>query len=263
MRKFGWLPDHPDSRDKPLGAIMSASSPPESATLRPYVGDILNQGNLSSCVAHAIAYAIRIAHSRAGIKNPTLLSREFIYWNARKYDGSEQLDNGTMIRSGVKALNKFGFCPESAWEYDEFKVNDQPSWEAYREATDQRFELYGNSAQTPIGYYRIGSEGASKVDDVKRAISAGYPVVFGTALAQEFVDNGAKRIWTPPDPSYIIGRHALCGAEYDSNGLRGPNSWTNGWGDDGYYCLSWEYIEWEETLDLWAIKAAPAYREGV
>src|SRR5262245_23153785 len=79
-RGMGWLPDHPDVRDRTgqdeeVESLLAktsvaglGSSAPAKADLRQWCSPVENQGHLNSCTAHAgvgmIEYLERRAHSK-------------------------------------------------------------------------------------------------------------------------------------------------------------------------------------------------------
>jgi len=245
---FGAKP-HPDAR-----LTLGTASPPETGSGRQWVQSVLDQGQASTCVAHSIPQNVRMAHARAGIRDPQLMSRRMGYWYARGEDGTQNVDEGTYLSSFFKALDQVGFCPESLCPYDISKINQQPPAAAVRAAYDQR---------SPTVYQRITTAGQARVDDIKRAIAAGYGVSFGTLVTEDFCSNVLSDgpIPVPTADQQIAGGHALIGVEYDPRGVKGPNSWGESWGDDGWFNFSWDYMVWDETTDLWIVAQAPNYSE--
>jgi len=225
-----------------------------SYSLRPYVAEVLDQSITQSCVANSVAQAIRIVQTRALGQPARLLSRLFAYFNARAFEGEQRVDEGTFIRDAMRGIAKFGFCPESEWAFDPGEVNTQPPWNAYRSAADQRMVT---------GYYKITSSGSQRLEDVKRAISSGYPVVFGTQVTEAFTEFVGKKVFDAPgigEP--IAGGHAMVLCEYDDVSLRGPNSWSSGWGDGGWFAFKPEVISWIGSSDFTVIEIAPEFLEA-
>ena len=251
---LGWLPDLPDPRDQPFSKLaLPFAKAPSSASLGKWLGTlILDQSITSSCVWHAIAYAVFVCHRKGGAAAPPLLSRLFGYFNTRVRHGSQDVDGGTYIREGIKSLAALGFCPESLWPFDPGNVNTRPDWDAYQGASDRKM---------PVGYYRIDGHGSVRVDQVRAAIAAGDPVILGTEIGQDFVDDTEGLIFGPPSTS--VGGHAMCLLEYDATGFRGPQSWgmTRDGVDhpDGWFAMDAEYIASEVTRDLWAFRTVPAF----
>lgn len=256
MRKLGWFPDphkRPGERqDDDAAASLKASAVPESASVEEF-SRIIDQGHLGSCVANAVAQAVHVSHKRAGVKEAKLLSRLFLYFFARSYHGATKEDEGTYIRFAFSALNKFGFCAEELWSYDDGseKYKRMPSTVAIMGAYDQR---------SPTVYRRIYEDGDERLAIIRQAIAAGHAVVFGTDVSIAFTENrlGSEPI-LPPTGEPIAGGHAMCVVGYDKSRFRVANSWGASWGDGGYCNFSPKYLAWPNTRDLWIVESAPKY----
>lgn len=233
---LGYKRDKPDARDKHFASLgMSAVIPP-SASLQDHVVEVLDQRESSSCVAHAWCQALRIADMVAGIKDPPLCSRWFVYYGARKFDGGPIVDEGTQLRSGAQSVVKFGCPTESVWPFDMAQINNQPPWEAFREGYDRK---------GPAGYYRITS-----LDQIRQAIAAGKPVVGGTEVGNSIFDY-TSGIYDPDPNETKVGGHALAIVAYDAHSFTFVNSWTNTWGESGFCRMSLRFAE--TFTDLWAV----------
>jgi C1A family cysteine protease len=270
-RALGWLPDpakHDDEQPDHDFAALSLVAAPPSATLRPFVVSILDQGGLGSCVANAGFQAIRISHVRQAAngspviaaaimaqKPPELGSRLWGYYFARAIHHMTAFDSGTHLRSFFQAINALGFPPESAWPYSDDKGGDrprytrQPKTNAFRLAADQR---------APTVYRRIFTEGADRIDDVKLAIANGYAVAFGIDVSDDFCDNliDPSKPLDPPTGA-IAGGHAMTAIGYDGDTFEIMNSWGDDWGDRGYFLASASFLE--AGRDLWTVEHAPRY----
>lgn len=251
-RKLGWVPEPDDIRDWSASERLGSAGPvPVRCDNSELVLSILDQGQYSSCVANAAVQAIRASHVRQGAKNPPLASRLFTYFISRRMHGAELRDEGTYVRSCFGAVAKVGFCPEEAWPYSE-DVNQMPSFGALRSAVDQRH---------PTEYRKIYEGGSARVDMVKRALAAGQLVVFGTDIASPFI-NATDEVVLPPVGLPILGGHAMVAVSYDRDVFRVANSWSESWGDRGYFSMSADYMAWSQTRDLWIVTAAPVFSTG-
>jgi C1A family cysteine protease len=235
-RSYGYIKDAPDPRDQHFAKLGIGAAPPSSASLRSHVVEVLDQLGTSSCCANAWAQALRIADGLAGVKSPQLSSREFLYYGARKYDGGDVVDMGTQLRSVAKAIVKFGRPPESAWPFVESKINDQPSWEAFREAFDHK---------GPAGYHRVAT-----LTELKQAIAAGHAVVGGVQIGQSF-ENYTGGIYSAPHGEGSLGGHALCFVGYDEKSFEIVNSWNTIWGDRGFVRVAPTFAA--AFTDLWSV----------
>jgi Papain family cysteine protease len=259
-RGLGWKKDPPkkpgETPDRLAAPKLRAlPDPPETGSCRKYILSIYDQGQLGSCTANSTSQNIRAGNAREGVVNPAVPSRLFLYYLARAYDGDTATDAGAFIRNNFQAAVKFGFPAEEIWPYSDDTTSQNPlfstlpSSNAFRLAFDQN---------KPTQYLRIDSTGQDRINDVKRAISAGYCVSFGTMVSEQFCSQqpGTDPI-APPVNLPIAGGHALLGAEYDAAGIGIVNSWSDSWGQGGWCKFSWDYITWDQTDDLWIVEVAP------
>jgi C1A family cysteine protease len=241
MRALGYIHDTPDKRDVPLRALAIGAAP-SSASLRKHVVSVLDQGNLGSCVAQAVTQAVRtFQHSEA--KDVELASRLAAYWYSRNQHGDADVDSGTYIRLCIKANNVVGRPPESAWPYDIARFRDKPPPDVMMQAYDAR----------AAKYFRITETGILREDAIRRAVAAGFPVVFGTDVGNSFLSFAGGRIIRPPTSEPIAGGHAMCIVGYETDHALVVNSWGEDWGEDGFARFDWSYFSWSRTNDLWAI----------
>lgn len=246
-RNFGWLPDRPDPRDRKYSVDrlpLEQISLPASVDLRagfplpPY-----DQGALGSCVSNALA--ANMQYLRLKQKLPTFMpSRLFIYYNARLYDGNPLEDSGTYIRTGVKVLTKAGFAHETLWDYDISRFDEKPSKEAYEDA--RRYY--------PLKYFRVNNK---DIKQVKNCLAAGYPVVFGFAMFENFFQSDEKNGVVPMPDGSMIGGHCVLLTGYDDSKelFQIRNSFGTNIADSGYYYMPYEYIINPELCDdFWTIR---------
>jgi C1A family cysteine protease len=111
----------------------------------------------------------------------------------------------------------------------------RPTWEAYRQAY----------AHTLSEYYKIDSRNMQLHRDIRAALDAKHPVVFGTPVWASIQNVGSDGIIPMPDATQTIGGHAMLIVGYDMSRrvyiIR--NSWGTGWGDRGYGYMSFDYID--------------------
>lgn len=256
---LGWRPDPPklaaERPDHDAAPLLGTAPPPARASSLELIVSILDQG-ASDCVVHSGFQNIRGSQVRQGALSPELGSRRFGYWASRAFHHATGEDDGTFLRTFFQAQNKFGFCRESAYPYDVGHINDMPSSAAWRAAADQR-DVGG-----PVAYRRIQSAGRARVDDIKRAIAAGYLVSFGTLVSTAFARNdlGTAPL-QPPVGQEIAGGHALLAGAYEDDIFTIVNSWSEDWGGRGMCRFDAAYLEWAETNDFWFVSDAPDYSE--
>jgi len=258
---LGYHPDKPDDRDQSADELLAAAvSVPDEGSLAKYVIRVLNQANIGSCVANAGSQGVRMSQVRqmmaAGVEKPSppLASRLFGYFNARAYHEATAIDDGTFIRYFFKSLNKYGFCPESEWPYDTSRFAELPDQSVYRRAFDQK---------DPTDYYRITGSGEDRLSAIRKAISLGHPVVFGTIVSKDFtMGRGVRDLIGPTlDADQHAGGHAMLVEGYSPGGFTILNSWGDGFADHGRVRFSEDYMAWENTTDLWVVRSAPSYSD--
>lgn len=242
---FGHVPESPDVRDLPFDALgfdrhRLTSTPPSNYSLARFASP-LDQGQTQSCVAHAIAQGLVVAH--AARDNPIELpSRRYLYWNSRGFHDQELYDLGTFLRTCMRGLVHFGAPAEPFWPWAPELINRSPTWKAHRHAHDQR---------GLAGYYRIFDDGNARLERIRLALANDRPVAFGTAVDRAFLDFGGGRTVGPPMSVY--GRHAMLVVGYEPGRFRVVNSWGRYWGDGGFAWLSDDYLASDDTVDLWAL----------
>ena len=244
-RKFGWRRDQPDIRDKKL--LLTVRLLPSIVDLRSQCPAIIDQGNLGSCTANAIASAYKFEHlkQKLGNFNP---SRLFIYYNERMMEGTTDQDAGATIRDGIKSIGRgdqgSGVCSEWRWPYRISKFADKPHDSCYRVALNDQVLQYMSVLQTE--------------QQLKACLANGYPFVFGFTVYSSFMNIGSNGIMNMPQQSDTIeGGHAVMCVGYDSS--KGyyivRNSWGRSWGDKGYFYMPASYMHNGDLCDdFWTIR---------
>ncbi|MFT3774173.1 MAG: C1 family peptidase [Minicystis sp.] len=210
-----------------------ANTPPK-VDLRPLLTAVEDQGELSSCVANAVAGAYEYLVKRHRGDEAYDVSRLFVYYNGRAKSGSERDDGGMIIADAIDSLRTEGACSEKTWPYNPATVNKKPSREAYDEAAQFLVE---DMQLVPL-----------KLDAWKRALAEGYPIIFGISLYESFDKQKKKGLVPLPSPRESSreshGGHAmLCVGYSDPDRVFiVRNSWGTTWGDRGYCYIPYEYL---------------------
>ena len=99
IHSFGCLKNPPDHRDYKAVALSKAiKALPDSVDLRPKWMKAFDQGSTNSCATNAGVQIFMYEWWKETGIVPPLMSREFVYWWARKI-GRMTGDNGSDIRS--------------------------------------------------------------------------------------------------------------------------------------------------------------------
>lgn len=253
MQGLGLKPSPPSDQywklDRLLGAVR-ADAPDEHLELVQHVL-IHDQYELEACVGFAAMQAHRVFLRNRGYGDASLwYSPLFPYWEARELLGEERQDAGCVPAFLLSALTQRGFCDEKYWPTDataedrKRRVLERPSWLAYKAAFDQR---------SMEGYYNIGSSGNDRINDLKMALSQGYPVMYGSPVNAAF-DNYTSGILTDlSGPSR--GGHMRCIVGYTPDYFIEANSWGTGWGEQGLCRMSYGAIASDLCYDFWVFKS--------
>ncbi len=213
--------------------LASTSQPvPSMVDLRSQCSPVENQGKLGSCTANAAVGALEYHQICSGAQL-TDLSRLFLYYTGRKLKGTELEDKGLSIHHAMAAIMAYGVCPENMWPYMKPMYTVRPTDACYSAALDF----------TGIQYAKI-----KYGNEMKVALAAGIPVVFGMGLSWDFFRPAAKtgRIDVPtngwPEP---VGGHAMLIVGYNDSEkiwiVR--NSWGTRFGDGGHVHIHYEVME--------------------
>jgi len=246
IHRFGWLPDIPDQRDMPFKTI-SRKKLPASVDLRDICPAPYEQGDLGSCVAQSVSACMQIVSRVQGqlAWAQVIPSRLFVYYNARKLDGSIKYDAGSYLRSGIKSVVKWGVCKEvPTWPYDIEKYTQKPSLKAYREGTTHQ----------ALKYSRLGQS----INTMKQCLAEGYPFVCGISIYESFLSEETEKTGVIPMPGRderVEGGHAITIVGYDAKSFILRNSWGEEWGQKGYATIPHEYLVNDDmAADFWTIR---------
>ena len=221
---------------------------PPRVDLRPHLTQVENQSEVSSCTANAMAGAYEYLAKRA-LGEAGDVSRLFIYYNAREYDGGVTGDTGCTIAAAIQVLQELGACNELTWAYDEARINHRPLPDAYDEALNFLIEE--------------AHEIEIDLDAMKHCLAEGFPFAFGLTLFASFDRAGKRGLVPMPDPEGEDGReehgdHAMLCVGYSdqSQAFIVRNSWGEEWGDRGYCYIPYDYLANPAYCDeCWAIRA--------
>jgi hypothetical protein len=235
-----------EERNK-LAGIPLASTPfggtelPESIDLSEGMPEAGNQGGQQSCVAWAVAYALKSYQEKMELGEQMNFSPSFIY---------NQINNGqnvpTYITDALNVLSEQGVCFLNEMPYKEDDWKSKPSQLARQSA--KRFR---------IDYWR--QVNVQDVKEVKAQLHAGLPVIIGSEVSYEFVKEGLNNedyIWKEKGKS--AGGHAMLLVGYDDkkNAFKVMNSWGKEWGDNGFGWIDYELFP---TVTWYGFVAKDAY----
>lgn len=243
---YGWKKDSHDSRDFIFKMVSPKLGPlPSFVDLRPSCPPVYDQGQLGSCTANAIGAALQFEQMRQKITSFEP-SRLFIYFNERDAEGTIQEDSGAMIRTGIKVVNRLGFCADDLWPYNPSKFATRPDPLCYSVATGHRSLLYE----------RIND---GDLQNMKACLASGFPFVFGITVFDSFESTDMTKtgvLQLPASTENTLGGHAVLAVGYDEPSARFivRNSWGADWGQNGYFTIPFEYLSRTDLAsDFWSI----------
>lgn len=246
-RRSGWRPDIPDQRDHVYVADAKVLAKlPARVDLREECSPVLEQGDLGTCTACALASAHRFCQRRQPGGTEFDPSRLFLYWNTRALDGTTASDAGGTFRNGFKTLAAQGVCPETIWPYDPRKVARKPVAAAYREALRHQ----------ALRYKRL----PRALDQLRGCLASGFPFVFGVSLYDSFHWDSVAVSGVVPMPrgsERCRGGHALMAVGYDQKKrvFHVQNCWGTDWGRGGFCTLPYDYLaSGKLSGDFWTLR---------
>ena len=245
QRKYGWVPDIPDHRDRKYSAPALLAKLPPKVDLHTLCPPVYNQGDLGSCTANALAAGVDFERRKQNL--PFLSpSRLFIYYNERVIEDSVSSDNGATLRDGMKTIAAQGVCAEPLWPYDPAKFADQPNAACYTVARQHRCLSYQSVAQD--------------LPQMKGCLASGYPILFGFTVYESFESASVAKTGKVPMPGSdeaVLGGHAVLAVGYSDASQRFlvRNSWGPAWGINGYFTIPYTYLTNPDLADdFWTIR---------
>jgi hypothetical protein len=243
-RPLGW--HHPALRGK-LHAGLAHFATIDRATLPDEVmlgalPPVLDQGQVGSCTANAIAGAVSILYAHQGLA-PMVPDRMSIYYRERAVEGTVDTDAGAMLADGIGVVRE-GYAPEAR-----YVPSWGPEWMDPPAPLAPDAPRVVNSDPLPVS-----------VDAVMWCLASGFPVVVGLSITDAWESTPGDTLPMPGgDP---IGGHALCVVGYKKAGtsvlLRIRNSWGEGWMDGGYAWAPGEWISLATCGEVHVLRATRA-----
>jgi C1A family cysteine protease len=257
IKRYGWIPDHPDPRDRIYNLEAVIKEPedlPPSIDLTNEMPPIWDQGELGSCTANGNAAVFEHAETHEG-EGAVTPSRLFLYYAERELEGTVNEDSGAQVRTGIKVLANDGVPPENEWPYDIAEFAKKPPQQVYADARKHE----------AITYQRIlaGGPGAP----LRTALAEHKPIVFGFSVPERFESPSWNPATQPlPLPSKgekFIGGHCTVVTGYDFTRQNHPfdifkirNSWGSEWGDNGSFYMQGAWLNQTRlglSSDFWVI----------
>jgi C1A family cysteine protease len=242
MHNFGFVPSNPDARDY-LFRVSRRAILPNLVDMRPNCSPVREQGDTGSCTGFA-GTGLREHWQIQSGNGLVPLSPLFLYYEARRYEGTVSQDSGAQPRNTMKALRSMGCAPEVDWPYVEDNFAVAPSMQAVVDALVFRIS----------SYHRLAT-----IHDAQAALASNHPVLVGMWVYESFEGVGVDGLIPIPAPGEkFLGGHAvlLVGYKMDTELPGGgyfilKNSWGPEWGTEGYGMLPFSYYKPKLLAEAW------------
>jgi len=223
--------------ERPLAETYSPSSENKTHNidLRLEFTSIKDQGEMGACTAFAIVSIYEYILKKNNQIDPDL-SERYVYYNVRTTQNQEDEDCGSSYFDIIQTMGTEGVCLEHLCKYDDSKLQEKPSPEAY---ADGRTRLITKALNVK-----------TNIDDIRSAIAEGYPVAISLKIGDSFGQSGA--FIRRPAPDEPCGNHAMviCGYSDEDKLFIVRNSWNTTFGDKGYCYVPYSYIGDPDYLNM-------------
>jgi hypothetical protein len=230
-----------------------------------YLPPVDSQGQQGSCVGWAIGYYLKSyqenrENSRTDLSDRSKLnnicSPAFIY-NLIHIKG----DNGSYFGDAFQVIHDFGCASWESMPYNDSDYQTWPDESDFIDAIPRRTADPDGSypgASYGYDYYWLTMDSNDKLNQLKQLLLNGKVVAFGIYVYGNYGSIGNYgNIYTLYDKTgYNSGGHAQVMVGYDdtkatndgTGAFRVVNSWGTGWGDSGFYWISYEAIKYGSDL---------------
>jgi hypothetical protein len=211
--------------------VLSVGGLPSSTDLSAKMPAVGNQGGEGSCVAWALAYAMRGYEAREDVwssiapqtTDPALnFSPSFVYNQL-----AHGKDTGITIPAALTLLEQKGAATLADMPYVAGQFTTQPPAAAFADAVHYKLSSFGSIAPTDL-------------TSMKAQLAAGIPVLLAIKVYSNLYALKSNQVYTGISGTYE-GGHAVSLVGYDDTKqtFKFINSWGTGWGTAGYGTISY------------------------
>lgn len=236
---------------------------PSKISYRAYCPPVQNQGQLSTCVGWATAYAqvttqqnIMMGETNFRRKSARTMDPNFIYAMIRSYSDS-WCQQGTQMSEAMEVLYKFGIKPFVSVPW--LACNSVSEIDAFTLALADIYSIQN---------FSVLIDKSNLTSTLKNTLNNGKLISVGMQLTASFSNINNYGKWAPSSSERITGGHAMCIVGYDDNKYGGSfelmNSYGQNFGDNGFVWISYadmkRYMQEAYVVDL--AGGSYGFREG-
>ncbi|NPA75744.1 MAG: C1 family peptidase, partial [Euryarchaeota archaeon] len=220
-----------------------------------YFPPIGNQGQQGSCAAWAVNYyAHTFIEAEDHDWDAASGNRSYLMspaWTYNMIDGG--VDQGSTFTDNAMVLKTWGSASMATMPYMDSKHTGIGGPRAMREAPEHKIQ----------DFYFINNTGQSMISEIKALIDKGIPVTFGIdadVFDSAFSDGNyiisSQEYSSDLQPNHgqtIIGYNDFITDDGDVGAFKIANSWGAGWGDKGFYWVTYKAFYEEVDYDNQAV----------
>jgi len=217
MYNTGCIFSKRDIRDYKLNKSNVKVELPKDFRLEPPA--VLDQGEVSSCVAHATIETVESIYNKR-------FSPGWIYGN-RNFDN---FSKGMTIPDALKTAKDKGCVLKVNFDVNEEVLGIIDKVEEHRDQLE--------SVALP---YKIGAYARlDNTEEIKLALLKGLPVIFACTVKEDYLSMNEEYVINITDDKIACG-HAMIIYGWNETGWLIQNSWGTDWGNNGRAILPYEY----------------------
>ena len=263
LSMMGWNPSSENTDDQEKGDVYDDDDNetlPSSVDLSQYFPPVGNQGSYGTCVAWSTGYALKTAldaksnsYSSSQLSSSSYQCSPIDLWhniptgsktsgcNGSNFEPALQsmMDNGVASLSNVPFTNSTMVCD-----------NVSGVGNSGNKLSGYRIIAYTKDLQTSGAPYGM------TVANFKHYLAAGYPILIGARLGENFMGWNNSGILTSDTEDYN-GQHAyhalvVTGYDDSKSAFRIRNSWgKDDWGDDGCIWIDYNFFINQFVFGAW------------
>lgn len=203
---------------------------PASVDLRQYTMPIASQGQVSSCVAWTVDYALLGWYARRDGHTGSPFAPMYTYSQI-----NHGVDKGSQPQDALNVAYTQGTDTRADYYQGDFDWQSQPTAAERANAANHKIRGYHTLFSGATG------QGQAGVNTLANSLAANTPVAISLPIRAGFQGLRAGQIDTD-NTSTILGYHEILAVGYDQSGLLIQNSWGTGWGDAGFGRIAWNVV---------------------